>query len=160
GSLQTDERVVGRNPIISPLLRTVDVDPQDGRQEVVNALSGAARVRRVWPRPVARRNVKKTIQSELQTTSVVAPAQPGADRRLAGRFARRGAGFGDAKSRNVRSVGDVVCHDVADEAVPVACEVGVKGQRVNLLDAGNFSCDVDRQVRLLNVRLVGKRINL
>ena len=56
-----------------------------------------------------------------------------------------------AKPRDVRSIGEIGRLDVADVAVAVSLEVGVKRERVDLLHTGNLLGQVHDQVGRLHV---------
>ena len=159
-AFQIDERIVGWNAVVLSVVGVIDVDPQNARQQVADVLPGASRVRWVRPGAVSRGNIQTAVEAKLQTATVMTAGEPGDDRGFAGRVDGRWVGVRHAKSRDVRSIVEIRSLDVANIAVPVLREVGMKREGIDGLYTLDRFAEVNHQVGLLHVGIVRKRKDL
>ena len=68
--------VVGRNSVEPAAGRSVDVDPEDGREQITVVLPGVMDIRRIRSRAVARGDEEVAVRTKLQTAPVVTSRQP------------------------------------------------------------------------------------
>ena len=134
----------------------IDVDSQNGREQVADVLPGLLYVGRVGANTISRGNVEIAIGPEFQTTSVVTSGQPGNDRLLARRVDRWRIRVCHAKPRDVRSIFESCCLDVTNVAIPVVFKVGMKSNCVDLFDTCNFLGKVNDEVGRLHIGAIGE----
>ena len=155
------ERVVGRHSVGLARVLVIDVDAENGRQQVADILSGVEGIGRVRVGAVAGRDVEKAVLAELEIAAVMAAGQPGDDdflrARIDARWIRvRHLEAGHARAIRKRSLGLARQH-IANIAVAVFLELRMKRQPVervqplgalDLLPVRESLRDVEEQICL------------
>ena len=135
-----DEGIIPGDGVVLARVLVIDVDPQDGGEQVGDVLPRVERVGRVRVRRVPRGDVQHPVGAEVEITAVVTSLQVGDDDLLARRVDAWRIGRGDPEPRHARAVGEVHLvgvrspQGIADEALAVPFEVRMKGQPVHRLD--------------------------
>ena len=151
------ERIIGRDAVALAGLGVIDVDPQDARKQVGTILPGQLAVRRRRIGSITRGNVKISVITKIQASSVMS-ARPESDQHLftLGIDDRR-VGPAHFETGDARAVFQVVGKDVTNVDVPVLVEPGMESQPVESREVRMPLRHVERQVGLLAISVFRKR---
>src|SRR5207253_2618082 len=107
-------------------VRMVDVDAQNGREQVADVLPRLQWVRWVRTAAVARGDVQVTIESKLNAAAVMPPRKPGDHDFLTRQTHGWRVGLRDRESRHARALREAILQHVADINVVIGLKTGVE----------------------------------